>query len=119
MENIGALEEAWNAGEAWRDYGFSGMLLRAYGQAKERGNERIDFGEVIFDDRAEALAAEMRQAGIREFTISNDASGLIGLAAAFEKAGCRMQGLTKVYGRKPFMAEEPETIPAILMAVGE
>lgn len=119
MENIGALEKACNAGSDWIDYGFSGKLLRAYRQAGERGNERIDFNETLYDDEAETLAGEMRQAGIREFTISSEAGGFVSLADEFGKAGFRMRGIVKVKGMRVFDGGERDSIPAVLMALEE
>ena len=99
-----------------REIRIKGMAYRAYQRSKEAGNELLDFNEVIFDGDAEGIAGFLKSNGIGEFTISNQASGLISTLAEFQKHGCVMAGLAETKtGLKDRRTGKIETIPAILM----
>ena len=72
----------------------------------------------IWEKDIPAIVANLRAEKISEFTITNEASGLIGKLAAFEANGAKVQGLTQIKSSSvDIETGEPEMIPAILMRV--
>ena len=70
----------------------------------------------IWEKEIPAIVAEFKAEGISEFTITNEASGLIGKLAAFEANGAKVQGLTQVESSSvDIETGKPEMISAILM----
>lgn len=70
----------------------------------------------IWEKDIPSMVAEFKAEGISEFTITNQASGLIGKLAAFEANGVKVQGLTQVKSSGvDIETGKPEMIPAILM----
>ena len=70
----------------------------------------------IWEKDIPSIVAEFKAEGISEFTITNEASGLIGKLAAFEANGAKVQGLMQVESSSvDIETGEPEMIPAILM----
>lgn len=90
----------------------------AYEFSKKAGNERIDLGELIWENDVEEIVSFLREAGVTEFTISQTYSGLLNLLAEFEKHGCKVQGLTNVYSRyEDLFTGKHKLIPAIRMVL--
>ena len=74
-------------------------------------NETIrNISGAIWDKDIPAIVAGFKAEGISEFTISEDACGLLKTLAVFEANGAKVQGLTTV---KSLAGE----IPAILMQI--
>ena len=87
-------------------------LFMAYEDSIENKNPLINFDRVIWLEDIAPIVDTLRKNGIKEFSISNTASGLTKTLEAFESLGCKVCGLTKanlIYGRK--------TAPAIKLQV--
>lgn len=99
-----------------KDYGINGTLFWAYRTSIEAENDKIDFGEVIWEHEIEEIATALKENEIHEFTISSTFSSLITTLAEFEKYGFKIAGLTEVNARyKDFATEKRARIPAIRM----
>jgi len=87
-------------------------LLMAYDDSIENKNALINFDRTIWSKDVAPIVDAFRENGIKEFSISNTASGLTNTLEAFEALGCKVCGLTKAnvdYGRK--------TVPAVKLQV--
>ena len=87
-------------------------LIMAYEDSIENKNHLINFDRAIWSADIAPIVDALRKNGIKEFSISNTASGLTKTLEAFESLGCKVCGLTKanlIYGRK--------TAPAIKLQV--
>ena len=109
---IEAIENA-KPGMRWEEIGCQWTLGQAYLYSKE-------FAEVIWDYDIEAILADCRKLGVKEFTISSTFSSLIETIAKFEELGCTLDGIVKVKERYThFGSDEHALIPAFKMTVKE
>ena len=90
--------------------GLSFQALRAYEQSNDAGFDRINFSDIIWDKDIAGVTASLKGAGVAEFTISNQSSGILETLSGFEASGAVVMGLTKITGRKG-------TSPAFLMKI--
>ena len=103
-----------------KDWGINPTLFWAYRNSITAGNDRIDFGETIWDSEVGEIAETLKENGITEFTISSTFSSLIPTLAEFAKHGFQMAGLTEVKANyTDFQTQERAVIPAIQMAAEE
>ena len=103
-----------------KDWGINPTLFWAYRNSITAGNDRIDFGEVIWDSEVGEITETLKENGITEFTISSTFSSLISTLAEFAKHGFQMAGLTEVKANyTDFQTQERAVIPAIRMAAEE
>ena len=103
-----------------KDWGINPTLFWAYRNSITAGNDRIDFGEAIWDSEVGEIAETLKENGITEFTISSTFSSLIPTLAEFAKHGFQMAGLTEVKANyTDFQTQERAVIPAIQMAAEE
>ena len=103
-----------------KDWGINPTLFWAYRNSITAGNDRIDFGEVIWNREVGEIAETLKENGITEFTISSTFSSLIPTLAEFAKHSFRMAGLTEVKANyTDFQTMERAVIPAIRMAAEE
>ena len=103
-----------------KDWGINPTLFWAYRNSITAGNDRIDFGEVIWDNEVGEIAETLKENGITEFTISSTFSSLIPTLAEFARNGFQMAGLTEVKANyTDFQTQERAVIPAIQMAAEE
>ena len=103
---IEAIENA-KPGMRWEEIGCHWTLGQAYLYSKEAGNDLPNFAEVIWDYDIEAILADCRKLGVKEFTISSTFSSLI-------------ERIVKVKERYThFGSDEHALIPAFKMAVRE
>ena len=103
-----------------KDWGINPTLFWAYRNSITAGNDRIDFGEVIWDSEVGEIAETLKENGITEFTISSTFSSLIPTLAEFAKHGVQMAGLTEVKANyTDFQTQERAVISAIRMAAEE
>ena len=103
---IEAIENA-KPGMHWEEIGCHWTLGQAYLYSKEAGNDLPNFAEVIWDYDIEAILADCRKLGVKEFTISSTFSSLIETIAKFEE----------LYTH--FGSDEHALIPAFKMTVKE
>lgn len=114
---IEAIENA-KAGMTWKEIGVNWTLGQAYLYSKEAGNELPNFADVIWGNDVEAILADSRRLGVKEFTISSTFSRLIETIARFEELGCRLDGIVRVREKYThFGREEHDLIPAFKMTV--
>lgn len=103
-----------------KDLGINPTLFWAYRNSITAGNDRIDFGEAIWDSEVGEITETLKENGITEFTISSTFSSLIPTLAEFAKHGFQMAGLTEVKANyTDFQTQERAVIPAIQMAAEE
>ena len=120
MKKIEIFEKAMNDGGSLKDYGINSTLFAAYRDCQETGNDNIDFNGVIWDYDIEAILADCRKLGVKEFTISSTFSSLIETIAKFEELGCTLDGIVTVKERYThFGSDEHALIPAFKMTVKE
>ncbi len=86
---IEAIENA-KPGMCWEEIRCQWTLGQAYLYSKEAGNDLPNFAEVIWDYDIEAILADCRKLGVKEFTISSTFSSLIETIAKFEELGCTL-----------------------------
>ena len=97
-----------------KEWGINATLFWAYRNSITAGNDRIDFGENIWDNDIPEITGTLKENGISEFTISSTFSSLIPTFAEFEKHGFRMAGLTEVKANyTDWQTQERASIPAI------
>ena len=103
-----------------KEWGINPTLFWAYRNSITAGNDRIDFGETIWDNEVGEIARTLKENGITEFTISSTFSSLIPTLAEFARQGFQMAGLTEVKANyTDFRTQEQAAIPAIRMAAEE
>ena len=121
MKKIEFFEKAIAEQEAsLKDWGINPTLFWAYRNSITAGNDRIDFGEAIWDSEVGEIAETLKENGITEFTISSTFSSLIPTLAEFAKHGFQMAGLPEVKANyTDFQTQERAVIPAIQMAAEE
>ena len=88
------------------------ILIMAYEDSIENKNPLINFDRAIWSEDIAPIVDAFKKNGIKEFSISNTASGITNTLEAFEILGCKVCGLTKAnlaYGRK--------TVPAVKLKV--
>ena len=118
MKHIKLFEEALANSKDPKEMGINPSLLWAYRDARESGNELIDFNEVIWEKDIEEILKGLKENNFDAFTISSTFSGLSQTIAAFEEQGCKLAGMTEVNSRfKDWQTGEPETLPAFLIEV--
>ena len=83
--------------------------------AWRRGNNYIDFSDVIRDDDVPSMIATLRTLGFRKFTFSSSWSSAIETAWLFTKNGCLLEGIVEINSRhKDWETDEYERVPAYL-----
>lgn len=93
-------------------------VTRAYREARDKGNEHVDFHDVIWDKDVEGLITCMREHGIEHFTFSSGWSSAVETAWLFQESGCTLEGLIRINGdSKGFGEEGYEPAPAYLFKV--
>ena len=96
--------------------GINPTLFWAYRNSITAGNDRIDFGEAIWDYDIEEIVEALKENDISEFTISSTFSNLIPTLAEFAEHGFQMAGLTEVKANyTDWQTQERAVIPAIRM----
>jgi glucose-6-phosphate-specific signal transduction histidine kinase len=93
------------------------IVWRAFETAKERGNEYIDFSEVIADSDVRGLLRCLRENGIERFTFSSTWSSAVLTAWYFAQEGCSLEGMVEINGLEKLFSEEREKIPGYLFRV--
>lgn len=89
-----------------------------YRDAKDRGNDYIDFDEVIWDDNVFGLIEGLRSMGIEYFTFSSTWSSAVKTAWLFKENGCDLEGLVMIHSpHKRFFSKEYDKAPAYLFKV--
>lgn len=118
MKTIRFFEEAIASGKPPKEMGIVPSLLWAYREARESGNELIDFSECIWEQDIEGIVKGLKENGFKAFTVSSTFSGLTKTIAAFEKEGCKLAGMTEVKARfKDWQTGEQEILPAFLITL--
>ena len=72
-------------------------VLRAYLEGLDEGfhNELLNLRDVWAKDVSEMVKA-LKHYGIKEFTLSETSTGLMGLLAGFTAEGCQIEGMAKI-----------------------
>lgn len=69
-------------------------IYKVYEDARDKGNEYIDFNEVIWN--ADDLVETLKELGIEAFTFSSRWSSAVETAWVFQKHGYKIQGMVEV-----------------------
>ena len=94
-------------------------IYRDYKDSRDKGNDYIDFHDVIWDKDAPGLIACMRENGIEHFTFSYGWSSAVETAWIFKENGCQLEDLVQINGdRRSFGEEGYEKAPAYLFRIG-
>ena len=121
MKKIKKYEEIINAEESvnLKEVGVNPRLYWAYRECmEETGNELIDFSDMFLDSDVKDIVKEIKEYGIKEFTISSNMSSMVQTLAEFDKLGVKMQGLVEINSRfTRITSDELRKIPAIKMVV--
>lgn len=75
-------------------------IWRAYEKSRDNENEILDFDDIIWDRDVEALAACMKENGIKAFTYSCRATDAVETLWLFKEAGCTIGEMVEVNLRK-------------------
>ena len=109
IENAIASHSKWS----WKQLGFNPTFGQAYLYSRDAGNDLLNFAETIWDEEIPAILDDCRRCGITEFTISSTFSGMVKTIAAFERHGCRLQGMTEINSTmESWETSEKKRIPA-------
>jgi len=93
-------------------------VFSSYRDLKRTKNEFLDFSDNIWTKDMDAVTAEIRRTGIKEFTVSSAGTRLLEMLSDFEKRGIRVTGFRNIKtGWENFETHEEELKPAILMKV--
>ena len=83
--------------------------------AWRRGNNYIDFSDVIRDEDIPNMVKTLRDLGFRKFTFSSTWSSAVETAWLFTKSGCLLEGMVEINSKhKDWETDEYERIPAYL-----
>ena len=83
--------------------------------AWRRGNNYIDFSDVIRDEDVPNMITTLRTLGFRKFTFSSSWSSAVETAWLFTKNGCLLEGMVEINSKhKDFETDEYEKIHAYL-----
>lgn len=89
-----------------------------YKDARDRGNDYIDFGQVIWDNQVAGLIESLRAYGLEKFTFSSGWSSAVDTAWLFLQNGCRLEGLIEINSsHKEFMKDTYEKAHAYLFSL--
>lgn len=116
MRRIGTWEKELTAESRNRDTNVT--LLQAYRAARECGNERIDFFDVVWDYDVKPVVDACREVGVTEITVSSTMSGLVETLDQFVELGCAVGGIVKVRRHyKDWGSDDYKEIPAVLIKI--
>ena len=88
----------------------------AYKKSKESGNAMLDFSDIVWGREIPEIAETLRSAGVKEFTISQQASNLLENMAEFTKCGFKVSGIVEVKSiYQDWDTKEFPIIPAVLL----
>lgn len=98
--------------------GAEAMLWKAYAEARETGNDYVDFNDITSDKYIAGLVQAMKEFGITRFTFSSTWSSAVEVAWEFQKEGCRLDGLVEINSHyKEFLSGEYEKAHGYLFSV--
>jgi len=93
-------------------------IYRDYKDSRDKGNDYIDFHDVIWDKDAPELIACMRENGIERFTFSSGWSSAVETAWIFKENGCQLEDLIQINGDRDFYHEgQYNKAPAYLFSI--
>lgn len=94
------------------------LLYRIYKDARERGNQYIDFDEPYQYRDADHLFEILRKYEVERFTFSSGWSSAIETAWALTQKGCTLEGIVQINSRHTkIFSDERERIPAFIFKV--
>lgn len=71
-------------------------IYQLYEEARNCGNEYIDFHDVIWEKNVEKMITNLRKNGISHFTFSSGWSSAVDTAWLFIQNGCTLEGLIEI-----------------------
>ncbi len=75
-------------------------LYAKYESAQERGNEYIDWDDVIWDKDVEGFVNGLRDCGIEKFVFSSTWTSAVETAWLLQMNGCKLEGLVEINGHR-------------------
>ena len=89
-----------------------------YIDSRRKGNELLDFHNVIWEDHVAALIDCMRENGIEKFTFSSGWSSAVEIGWLFIQNGCKLEGMTQISGDEVLFGNgERERKPAYVFSL--
>ena len=86
--------------------------------AWRRGNNYIDFNDVIRDEDVPNMIKTLRALGFRKFTFSSSWSSAVETAWLFTKNNCSLDGMVEINSQhQDIYTEEFEKVPAFLFTI--
>lgn len=113
VEQDKAFEEFYGGFEGW-EYEF----FNKYVDAKNRGNQHIDFGDIPEASEIPAFVDVLRKTGVKHFTVSSGWSGLVDRMWALCSSGCKIEGMVEIQSKhRNWKTKEYGKMPAFLLSV--
>ena len=104
--------EAWKKENSEKKYPIPAGACKAYRawmQTIEREEDEVEMNDFLWDKEVEDFIEAFRKAGIESFIYTNQSTAVMENLHDFEKAGCRMEGLTKIKRSERRFGEDQET----------
>lgn len=93
-------------------------LYNRYLNARERGNDYIDFADPMTSENVAAMVEALREVGVTEFVLSSGWSSANEVAWQFVSNGCALKGMVEINDRtKRFMEDGYDKIHGYLFSV--
>lgn len=118
-QRIEALETIRETKKTWKELNVEPTFGKAYLYSFEAGNELPNFGDVIWDDKVEAIWKSMKEHGITEFTISSTYSNLLETIEKFLELGCKLEGMERINSlyERDYLTGEKKRIAALRLSM--
>lgn len=90
-------------------------IYRAYCEAQERGNEYLDWNDVLWDKDVSGVVESLRRCGIEKFVFTSGWLSAVETAWQLQENGCKLESLVEINGKfKCFDSDEYEKIHGYL-----
>ena len=102
---------------------FNRNLVMRYKEAREKGFQRINFSEIVWEREVQEIYDNLKAVGVHKVTISNQSTGLMSTVHEFVKRGCTIGHLveltdgTRIGEVDGHLAEVPNIIPALTIII--
>lgn len=120
METIDRIESIIANAEntTFEKEGINPTFYWAYRNTRRTENSLLNFDDVIWERDIPQIVKNLRECGVKEFTISSGFSNLIDRLAEFAAQGCMMIGTTTVKANyTDFSTGKPAILNAIRMKI--
>lgn len=95
MQKVDGLEKIINE-KAFENCGINCNVIRAYCRSLRCNLEALDFNDIIWEREIPEILQNLKELGIKSFTVSDQSTALMETLHQFMKAGCNLTGYTEV-----------------------